>query len=88
MGQRGPQPTAFYYTYEDLVKLTGKSIVGVRNDYYREYYDPESLESVLLYLAGNATQEFRLKINEAVINKKAGRVAPRYGKPKKKKAKA
>ena len=48
--------------YDVLMRLTGKSRNGLQQDFSRNYFNPDDLESLVCYLARHATLELRTKM--------------------------
>lgn len=62
------QKSLFCFTYDDLIKLTGKTLNAVQRSASRGVngvdsgFVPDDFESVVLWVFRNASDEFRLKI--------------------------
>lgn len=61
-------PKTFFYTYEDLQKLTGRDRNAIHQAASRgkrrkaSGFDPEDFRSVVLWVFRNATDELRMEI--------------------------
>lgn len=60
-------PTKLTVTIDDLAKLAGLSKDAVHQHVSRGYLDPTDLESILLWAARYASDDFRLRLLQAAI---------------------
>lgn len=49
----------FHFTYDDLVRITGLDRKTVWKHHDRGYFDPEKLETVVMYLIRRASKDIR-----------------------------
>ena len=61
-------PQKFTYEYSDISELTGMSFQAVYQYKRRGLLDPESLESVILFVCGHGHLEFRRKMFERMVS--------------------
>lgn len=65
-----PERKRFYYSYEDIASLTDKpNKNAIYKDITRNRFDPEVLESVVLYIARHGTKKFKLKILSSMLER-------------------
>jgi len=57
-----PPAKSYYYDYQTLEQLTGKSAVAIRHDSSRGNFDTADFASVVLYVARHATPELKASI--------------------------
>ena len=53
------KPETYTYNYKTLMRLTGKSRKTVYQDRTRGYFNPDELETVVVYLARHGTLDLR-----------------------------
>lgn len=65
---KGRPPIQWTFNYEDLARLSDKSVPTIQRSKNRPGgFDPENLESVLLWLARNARPDLKQKIVQAAM---------------------
>jgi hypothetical protein len=57
----------WFFTHGDIARATGLTLNATHQHFTRGYYDPERLETVVLYLAHFAADHLRQKIVNAAI---------------------
>lgn len=60
-------PTEWTYNYAVLARLTGLTEEAVRQHRHRERFDPDKLESVLVYIAEYGEPELQQEIVTAAL---------------------
>lgn len=61
-------PQQFSWNYEDLRKITGLSYEAVIQHRTRKYFDPENLESVLIYAARYAQDAVKVQLLRSALS--------------------
>lgn len=63
-----PPPTKkWFYDYETLHKITGVSVNQLRKDNSHGIFDPNCLESVILYIASRCERPMKEKVQKALF---------------------
>lgn len=57
----------FYYTFDDIVRLTGLERATVWQHQQRGHFDMERIETIGLYLARYGTPELRVRYMQEVL---------------------
>lgn len=75
--------TLFTYNYEDLQTLTGMELKALYQHKTRGNFDPENLESVLIWLARHAREDVRQRMVAYAISRELPEKPGRAKRPRK-----
>jgi hypothetical protein len=62
-----PAPCSWTYNYTDLMRATGLTKDAIHHHKARGKFDPDRLETVVIYLARHAADHLRQRIIDAAI---------------------